>query len=51
MSEKKRMEIEREGKLGKPIGRKPAKMATVIGVTLVCAMIIIAWVLFIKYSI
>ncbi|KAH7174100.1 uncharacterized protein B0J16DRAFT_325580 [Fusarium flagelliforme] len=51
MSEKKRMQIEREGKLGKPIGRKTAKVATIIGVSLVCAMIIIAWVLFIKYSI
>lgn len=51
MSEKKRMDIEREDKLGKPIGRKPAKVATIIGISLVCAMIVIAWVLFIKYSI
>jgi hypothetical protein len=51
MSEKKRMEMEREGKLGKPIGRKLAKVVTVIGIDLVCAMIVIAWVLFIKYSI
>lgn len=51
MSEKKRMQIEQEGKLGKPIGRKPAKVATIIGISLVCAMVIVAWVLFIKYSI
>ncbi|KAM0229892.1 hypothetical protein ACHAPO_009614 [Fusarium lateritium] len=51
MSEKKRMQMEQEGTLGKPIGRKPAKVATIIGIALVCAMIVIAWVLFIKYSI
>ncbi|KAL6915324.1 hypothetical protein FSST1_006819 [Fusarium sambucinum] len=51
MSEKKRMQMEQEGTLGKLIGRKPAKMATIIGIALVCAMIVIAWVLFIKYSI
>ncbi|KAH6994756.1 hypothetical protein EDB82DRAFT_567395 [Fusarium venenatum] len=50
MSEKKRMQMEQECKLRKPIGRKPAKLATIIGIALVCAMIVIAWVLFIKYS-
>lgn len=51
ISEKKRMRLERDGKIGSPIGREPAKVFTVVGFTLLCSLIIIAWVLFIKYSI
>lgn len=45
------MEFEREGKFGDPIGRRPAKVFTVVGVSLGSSLIIIAWVLFIRYSI
>lgn len=45
------MELEREGKIGHPIGREPAKAFTAVGISLLCALVIIAWVLFIKYSI
>lgn len=45
------MEIERESKLGDPVGRKPSKAFTAAGTTLLCSMVIIVWVLFIKYSI
>ena len=51
MSEKRRLAVERDGLLGDPVGRKPASLATRGGVGLLSAMIIIAWVLFIKYSI
>ncbi|KAF4458605.1 major facilitator superfamily transporter [Fusarium albosuccineum] len=51
MSEKKRMEVERQGKLGDPIGRKPGKTFTVVGLALISSLIVIAWVLFVKYSI
>lgn len=50
MSEKKRLVIEHEGKLGDPIGRKPAKSFTIVGVSLLFSLVVIAWVLFIKYS-
>ena len=45
------MELERDDKIGDPIGRQPAKTFTAIGIGLLCSLIIIAWVLFIKYSI
>lgn len=50
MSEKKRLVIEHEGKLGEPIGRKPAKVFTITGISLLCSLVVTAWVLFIKYS-
>ena len=50
-SEKKRMELERENKIGNPIGRQPGKTFTAVGIALLCSLVIIAWVLFIKYSI
>jgi hypothetical protein len=50
MSERKRKRLEQEDELPELVGRKPAKMATYLGVSLLCCMIIIAWVLFIKYS-
>ncbi|KAI0170281.1 major facilitator superfamily domain-containing protein [Pestalotiopsis sp. NC0098] len=51
MSEKKRMSAEANNELGEPLGRKPSKLFTVVGMSLLCAIIIVAWVLFIKYSI
>lgn len=51
MSEKKRLIAEKEGKIVDPIGRKPSKKFTTVGISLACSLIIIAWVLFIKYSI
>lgn len=45
------MALEQEGKLGDPIGRKPAKTFTIVGLSLITSLIIIAWVLFIRYSI
>ncbi|KAK6209139.1 hypothetical protein LQW54_006593 [Pestalotiopsis sp. IQ-011] len=51
MSEKKRMSAEANNELGEPLGRKPSKLFTVLGMSLLCAIIIVAWVLFIKYSI
>ncbi|KAI8213466.1 major facilitator superfamily transporter [Colletotrichum sp. SAR 10_66] len=51
ISNKKRMDIEKEGKLGDLVGRRPARSFTAVGIALVCSLIIIAWVLFIKYSI
>ncbi|KPM41707.1 hypothetical protein AK830_g4865 [Neonectria ditissima] len=50
MGEKKRMSLEQEGELGDPVGRKPAKTFTVVGLTLMSCLIVIAWVLFIRYS-
>ncbi|EQB48943.1 major facilitator superfamily transporter [Colletotrichum gloeosporioides Cg-14] len=50
ISNKKRMNIEKEGKLGDLVGRRPARSFTAVGIALVCSLIIIAWVLFIKYS-
>lgn len=51
MSERKRLVLEEAGKLGKVIGRKPAKGFTIFGLTLCASLIVIAWVLFIMYSI
>ncbi|KAH8898638.1 MFS general substrate transporter [Thozetella sp. PMI_491] len=51
MSEKKRVDMEREGTLQDPIGRKPAKVFTTVGIALLSSLVVIAWVLFIKYSI
>ncbi|KAL2670216.1 hypothetical protein Neosp_014683 [[Neocosmospora] mangrovei] len=51
MSEKKRLVVEKAGELGAPVGRKPAKSFTFVGIGLLCSMIIISWVLFIRYSI
>ncbi|KAK2738354.1 major facilitator superfamily transporter [Colletotrichum kahawae] len=51
ISNKKRMDIAKEGKLGDLVGRRPARSFTAVGIALVCSLIIVAWVLFIKYSI
>ncbi|KAK7415550.1 hypothetical protein QQX98_005796 [Neonectria punicea] len=51
ISEKKRIVLEQEGKLKDPIGRKPAKAFTVVGLTLISCLVVIAWVLFIRYTI
>ncbi|KAH8658312.1 major facilitator superfamily domain-containing protein [Xylariales sp. PMI_506] len=51
MSEKKRMALEQKGQLMDIIGRKPAKGFTIFGLTLCASLIVIAWVLFIKFSI
>ncbi|KAK1623558.1 hypothetical protein BDP81DRAFT_475555 [Colletotrichum phormii] len=51
INNKKRMKLEKEGKLEDCVGRKPSKGYTTAGIGLVCSLIIIAWVLFIKYSI
>lgn len=50
MSETKRVKLEDNGELRSPIGRKPAKVATTVGLILTLCMIVVAWVLFIKYS-
>lgn len=50
MSERKRKRLEQEDELPELVGRKPVKLSTCLGMTLLCCMIIIAWVLFIKYS-
>ncbi|KAM6506628.1 hypothetical protein FSOLCH5_013601 [Fusarium solani] len=50
-SEKKRLVVEKAGELGAPVGRKPAKPFTFVGTVLLCSMIIVSWVLFIRYSI
>lgn len=44
------MVIEKEGKLGELIGRRPSRAFTVFGLTLMSCLVVIAWVLFIKYS-
>ncbi|ETS83876.1 hypothetical protein PFICI_05752 [Pestalotiopsis fici W106-1] len=51
MSEKKRMNAEANNELGDPVGRKPSAKFTLVGIVLLCSTIIVAWVLFIKYSI
>ncbi|KAH6661798.1 major facilitator superfamily domain-containing protein [Plectosphaerella plurivora] len=51
MSEKKRHIMEDESKLGKPIGRKPSKVFSITGLSLLTSLVIVAWVLFIRYSI
>ncbi|RSL94354.1 hypothetical protein CDV31_014342 [Fusarium ambrosium] len=51
MSEKRRLVVEKAGELGAPVGRKPAKYFTFVGIGLLCSMIVISWVLFIRYSI
>lgn len=50
MSERRRLVLEQEGKLEDPIGRKPSKMFTITGIALAMAMIIIGWILFIRYT-
>ncbi|KAF7548504.1 hypothetical protein G7Z17_g7008 [Cylindrodendrum hubeiense] len=50
MSEKKRKVLEQEGKLNATIGHKPEKIHTAVGLSLLCCLVVIAWVLFILYS-
>jgi hypothetical protein len=50
MSERKRLVLEQEGKLEEPIGRKPSHGFTILGLVLALAMIVIGWVLFIRYT-
>lgn len=49
-SQKKRVALEGEGKLDNLVGRKPAKPFTVVGLSILASLVIVAWVLFIKYS-
>ncbi|KAK4940849.1 hypothetical protein LTR10_019121 [Elasticomyces elasticus] len=50
MSETKRMSIEKAGRLEDPIGRKPAKAFTAAGLTILGSLVVVAWILFIRYS-
>ncbi|KAF4126952.1 Major Facilitator Superfamily [Geosmithia morbida] len=50
MSEKKRMMLEEEGKLQEPVGRKPHRIFTIVGISIAASMIIVGWVLFIRYT-
>lgn len=50
MSERKRKRLEGNDELPELVGRKPATIATRVGLALLASMIVIAWVLFIKYS-
>ncbi len=50
MSEKKRMKLEKAGKLGILVGRRPQKWFTVVGSSILFALVVVAWVVFIKYS-
>ena len=50
MSETKRMAVEKAGKLGDPIGRKPSKNFTAFGLAILSSLVVVAWVLFIRYS-
>lgn len=44
------MALEKAGELGDPVGRKPRKAFTTFGLSMLVSVIIIAWVLFILYS-
>lgn len=50
MSERKRKHLEDSEELPELVGRKPARLASRMGLSLLTSMIVIAWVLFIKYS-
>ncbi|KAH6970942.1 major facilitator superfamily domain-containing protein [Ilyonectria sp. MPI-CAGE-AT-0026] len=50
ISEKKRKELEQDGKINETIGHKPGKVFTIAGLSLLCCLVVIAWVLFILYS-
>lgn len=50
MSERKRKRLEDSEELPELVGRQPARLATRLGLAILLSMIIIAWVLFIKYS-
>lgn len=50
MSERKRKRLEDREELPELAGRKASKLATYCGIGILLSMIIIAWVLFIKYS-
>lgn len=50
MSERKRKRLEDQDELPELLGRKSSKAATYCGIAILLSMIIIAWVLFIKYS-
>lgn len=50
MSERRRFALEAEGLTLQSIGRKPAKFATRFGLTFCVCLIIIAWVLFVMFS-
>lgn len=50
MSEKRRIVLEQDGRLDDPVGRKPSKVFTTVGLTLAVAMIVIGWALFIRYT-
>lgn len=50
MSERKRKRLEDQDELPELLGRKSSKVATYCGIAVLLSMIIIAWVLFIKYS-
>ncbi|CAG9975835.1 unnamed protein product [Clonostachys byssicola] len=51
LSEKKRLVLEREGKTELYIGQKPGKPFTIVGLSMLLSLVIIAWVLFIMFSI
>ena len=51
MSEKKRLIAEEENTLGDPVGRNPSNIFTGVGIGLLCTLVVVAWVLFIRYSI
>lgn len=50
MSEKKRQTLEEEGELENLVGHRPAKSTTAIGVATLLSLIVIAYVLFIMFS-
>lgn len=50
MSEKKRLVMEKQGKLEDLPGRRPSKKMTYTGLFTLFCLVVIAWVLFIKYS-
>lgn len=50
MSEKKRQTLEEEGELENLVGHRPAKSTTTIGVAMLLSLIVIAYVLFIMFS-
>ncbi|GAA5915230.1 hypothetical protein JCM6882_003377 [Rhodosporidiobolus microsporus] len=50
MSERKRKPLEEEGKLENLVGRQPARFSTTLGLSIYASLIIISYVLFIKFS-
>lgn len=49
-SQKKRVSLEQQGKLDNLVGRRPSKPFTIAGLTILASLVVVAWVLFIKYS-